>query len=92
MGEAGAKKIDDVILALADADPLVVETAVTTLVKMGPAAQSAIPELERLKTRGTRKEEKEFYQNLADTAIRMIRGVKSPATGGPASGMPEARK
>jgi HEAT repeat protein len=92
LGEAGAKKIDDVVRALADPDPLVVETAVAALVKMGPAARGAIPDLEKLKARGTRKEEKEFYQNLADAAIKMISGARSPGPAGTAPGMPEARK
>jgi HEAT repeat protein len=95
MGEAAEKKLEDVVRALEETDPLVVETAVTTLVKMGTAAKPAIPELEKLRTRGTRKEEKEFYQNLADTAIKMIKGAKpgAPGAAAPAAGgMPEARK
>ena len=91
MGEAAEAKLDDVVRALEDGDPLVVETAVTTLVKMGAAAKPAIPELEKLLTRGTRKEEKEFYRNLAEAAIKMIKGVKPGAPGAAAGGMPEAR-
>lgn len=79
MGEMGARKIDDVVKALGSDDPTVVYTAVSALAAMGPAAKPAIPELERLKTRGKDGENK-YYRTLADEAIKVI---KAPP-GGPA--------
>src|SRR5205823_6413337 len=79
MGPAGAKKVDEVMAALEDKDPVIVEAAVRALAAMGPAAKSAVSSLEKLKMRGRKKEEQEVYRRWAETAIKVITAPKTPA-------------
>lgn len=83
MGDLSSRKISDVLRALEDGDPQVVTTAVTTLVSMGQAGKPAIEFLEKLKTRGSKKEDKEakdlpreYYADLATRAIKAIKEAK----------------
>ena len=78
MGPAGAKKVDEVMAALEDKDPVIVEAAVRALAAMGPAAKSAVSSLEKLKLRGKDKEQ-EVYRRWAETAIKVITAPKTPA-------------
>ncbi len=82
LGDAGAKRIDDVVNALLSEDPYVVYTAATSLASMGTAAKPAIPALEQLRTRGKNEDEKKYYTMLADEAIKTIKDPpKSPMPG-----------
>ena len=71
LGEKGAKKMDVIIQALDDKDPGVVARAATALVAMGPEAKKALPAIEKLKARGSGKEQ-EYYRKLAEEAIKLI--------------------
>jgi HEAT repeat protein len=86
--ERASKKINDVVRALEDEDPYVVTNAVYTLVAMGDEGKPAIEFLEKLKLRGSKKGEekpkdmpKEYYENLATQAIKLIKEAKKPAVG-----------
>jgi HEAT repeat protein len=76
LGQNGAKKIDDVVRALTAEESDVVVAAVTTLVQFGPVSKAAIPAVERLRTRGATKEEKEYWQKLTDDAVKAIRDTE----------------
>ena len=76
MGAAAAKRINDVCKALEDEDTNVVLAAATTLVAMGTEGKPAIEFLEKMKSRGTTKEEKAQYAQLADSAIKAIKEAK----------------
>lgn len=78
VGEVGAKKIDDVTRALADEDATVVVAAVSTLIQFGPAGKPAIPAVERLRTRGTTKEEREYWVQLVDRSVKLMRDSDKP--------------
>lgn len=78
MNQAGAKKIDDVVRALTSEDAEVVVAALTTLVHFGPAGKPAIPAVERLRTRGTTKEEKEYWQKLVDQVVKLMKDSDKP--------------
>jgi len=88
MGDAGAKRIDDVVKALSAADPEVAAAAVKALVQIGDKAKGAIPFIEKLKDRPGTKEEKEFWARLTDQAVKLIKEAKpvgtsaSPGTSG----------
>jgi hypothetical protein len=77
-GEPAARKIDDVVRALSDEHPAVAGAAATCLVGMGDRAKGAIPALEKLKDRGTTKEEKEQWAKLSAEAVRLIREAGKP--------------
>ena len=86
LGELSSRKINDVLRALDDEDPQVATSAVSTLVAMGTAGKPAIEFLEKLKTRGSKKEDKEakdlpkeYYADLATRAIRAIKEAKPAA-------------
>jgi hypothetical protein len=79
MGEVAAKKINDVLRALDDRHPVIVEAALKALAAMGPEAKGAIPAIEQLKTRGDSKEEKEMYSRWADDTIKLIKMPPKPA-------------
>ena len=86
MGEASSRKINDVLRALDDENPGVVTEAVTTLVMMGKEGKPAIEFLEKLKLRGSKKDEKdskdlpkEYYVDLATRAIKAINEAKPQA-------------
>lgn len=79
MGPAGAKKIDDVVRALTAEDADVVVAAITTLVQFGPVSKAAIPAVERLRTRGTTKEEREYWVDLTNRAVKAIQDTDKPA-------------
>lgn len=85
--ENGAKRIDDVVKALNDPDPQVVIVAVKTLINMGSAAKPAIPALEKLKERGTTKEQKEGWKTISDEAIKQIKEAKPPGEAPPPAEM-----
>ena len=79
MGEFGARRLDDVVKVLSDPDPLVVNTAVSTLVAMGTKAEPAIPAIQKLKDRKPtsddpkeQEDEKKYWVKLADDAVKMI--------------------
>lgn len=79
MGDAAAKRLDDVVKVLSHEDPLVVNTAVSTLVAMGTSAKPAIPAIEKLKDREPmakepkeRDEEKKYWSDLSNEAIKLI--------------------
>ncbi len=79
MGEFGARRLDDVVKVLDDPDPLVVNTAVSTLVAMGTKAEPAIPAIQKLKDRKPtatdpkeQEDEKKYWVKLADDAVKMI--------------------
>ena len=83
LGEGSASKLSDVLKALEDEDPNVVTAAVTTVVRMGKEGKPAIEYLEKLKTRGSKKEDKEakdlpreYYADLAARAIKAINEAK----------------
>jgi HEAT repeat protein len=83
LGEPGAKKIDEVVKALTDDNPQVVQTAVSALVSMGVAGQGAIPFLEKLKDRPLkltdpkdREKEKEYWTKLSDEAVKYLKEAK----------------
>lgn len=76
MGPGAARKINDVCKALDDDDPQVVVAAATCLVSMGVEGKPAIEFLEKMKTRGNNKEEKEQFSMLADRAIKAIKEAK----------------
>lgn len=85
MGEASSRKISEVLRALEDENPSVVTEAVTTLVMMGKEGKPAIEFLEKLKLRGSKKDEKdakdlpkEYYADLATRAIKAINEAKPP--------------
>ncbi len=79
MGQAGAKKLDDVVRALTSEDADVVVAAITTLVQFGPASKAALPAVERLRTRGTTKEEREYWVDLTKRAVKAIQDTDKPA-------------
>jgi HEAT repeat protein len=86
MGEFASRKISDVVAVLEDEDPNVVQMAVSVLVAMGPEAKPAIEALNKLKTRGSKKDEKnpkdlpvEYYDKLATQAIKAIMEAKPAA-------------
>ncbi|MFO0806784.1 MAG: HEAT repeat domain-containing protein [Gemmataceae bacterium] len=76
MGIGAARRINDVCKALEDEDPQVVVAAASALVAMGTEGKPAIEFLEKMKTRGTTKEEKEQFSQLADRAIKAIKEAK----------------
>ena len=76
MGQAGARRINDVCKALEDEDTNVVVSAATVLVAMGTEGKPAIEFLEKMKSRGNTKEEKEQFVMLADRAIEAIKKAK----------------
>jgi HEAT repeat protein len=78
LGETGARRIDEVVKALASDDASVVFSAVSALVSMGPAAKPAIPELEKLKARGKTEDEKKYFKMLSDESIKAIKDSDKP--------------
>jgi HEAT repeat protein len=76
MGPVASRKINDVCKALEDEDPQVVVSAATTLVAMGTEGKPAIEFLEKMKSRGSNKEEKAQYEQLATRAIKAINEAK----------------
>jgi HEAT repeat protein len=78
MGEVAVKKMTDIIRALDDTNPVVVEAALKALISMGPEAKGAIPAIEAIKGRGKEKEEKEMYTKWAEDTIKMIKMAKAP--------------
>jgi HEAT repeat protein len=84
LGEIGARRLDKVVEALSSEDPSVVYAALTALVMMGPAAKPAIPEIEKLKTRGKDEKENKEWRALAEAAIQAI---KDPPKQQPAPAM-----
>jgi hypothetical protein len=90
MGESAAKKIDDVARAMSDENPSVATAAVMALVAMGPAAKPYAELVEKLKTRGSKKDEKdpkdypnEAWVKLADDALKAIKEAKPAAVAMP---------
>lgn len=73
LGPVGAKKIDDVARALLDEDATIVVAALTTLVQFGQAGKPAIPSVERLRERGTSKEEREYWVRLVDQVVKIMK-------------------
>ncbi|HEX4612559.1 MAG TPA: hypothetical protein VH092_30475 [Urbifossiella sp.] len=78
LGPDGAKQIDDVVRAVASDDPLVVNAALSTLISFGPAGKPALPAVERLRERGTTKQEKEYWVSLADLAVKAMKEAEKP--------------
>ncbi|MBX9583850.1 MAG: HEAT repeat domain-containing protein, partial [Gemmataceae bacterium] len=91
-GEPAARKIDDVVKALADEHPAVAGAAVTCLAGMGDRAKGAIPALEKLKDRGATKEEKEQWAKLSAEAVKMIRDAGKPPAPAPPPAMKDGKK
>ena len=86
MGEFSLKKISDVVAVFDDEDPSVVELAVAAVAAMGPEAKVAFEALDKLKTRGSKKDEKpakdlpvEYYDKLATQVIKAIKEAKPAA-------------
>ena len=73
IGQPAAKRIDDMVFALADDDPTVVVAGLTAIIQLGPACKAAIPNVERLRTRGMGKDEKEYWTKLVDQATKLMR-------------------
>jgi hypothetical protein len=74
MSDFGAKKIDDIVKALGDADLLVVQQAINALVGLGHLSKPALPELRKLE-----QHKDANIKALATQAVKFITEAKSPA-------------
>lgn len=84
MGDAGARRIDEVAKAMSDENPNVASMALSVLVAMGPAAKPYLEVVEKLKDRGSKKDEKEpkdypneYWAKLSAEAVKAIKEAKA---------------